>query len=173
MIFVSLNDKSLTDVLGKIKKAGEGIKRDVNREVLKSAMRVTAGAKINLRNNGSIRHAAGGSGLFKSITYYHNRARYGAQVFSNVFYAEYVEEGRGPVTVKNKKVLASPIESWGYRPVNPYGSKQLPVLSKDGRYVILGRKVGPSKARPFMIPAAEKERPIYIENLKRVLNKNT
>lgn len=58
-------------------------------------------------------------------------------------YALAQHEGLPPrvITAKRAKVLAVPIEKWGAKPVNPYGSHQLPVLSKDGQFVILGKHV--------------------------------
>jgi len=57
-------------------------------------------------------------------------------------YAAAVHEGYGPheIRVSRKKTLAVPARKWkGY--ANSYGSDQLPKYSKDGRYVILGKKV--------------------------------
>ncbi|PWK07501.1 hypothetical protein [Tumebacillus permanentifrigoris] len=65
-------------------------------------------------------------------------------------YAFAVHEGTGiygpegkpfVITAKNKKILAVPFKNWGDRPVNPYGSKKFPMLSKDGKFVLLGRRV--------------------------------
>ncbi len=61
----------------------------------------------------------------------------------NTPYAAAVHEGYGPheITVDTKKVLAVPTNRWKGGPVNPYGSGQLPCYSKNGEYVILGRRV--------------------------------
>lgn len=60
----------------------------------------------------------------------------------NTLYARAQHEGVGPykITVDTKKTLAVPIREWKGH-VNPYGSGQLPMLSKNGEYVILGRNV--------------------------------
>ncbi len=60
----------------------------------------------------------------------------------NTPYALPVHEGVGPhkITVDTKKTLAVPIKKWKGH-VNSYGSGQLPMLSKDGNFVILGRSV--------------------------------
>lgn len=79
----------------------------------------------------------------------------------NTPYAMMVHEGTGiygpqgkPIEIRavNKKVLAVPYRDWAKRVLergwsgsgqwlNPYGSGRLPMLSKDGRFVILGKKV--------------------------------
>jgi len=44
------------------------------------------------------------------------------------------------IKVRDKKVLAVPIEKF-FGTAYPYGSKRLPMISKDGRFVILGKRV--------------------------------
>lgn len=60
----------------------------------------------------------------------------------NTPYALVVHEGAAPhkITVDTAKSLAVPVRKWKGK-VNPYGSGKLPMLSKDGRYVLLGRSV--------------------------------
>ena len=70
-------------------------------------------------------------------------------------YAEYVINGSAPhkIKVKNKKILAVPRNKWQGDTPNPYGSKDgFPMLSKDGKFVLLGRQVNhPGNApNPFM-----------------------
>lgn len=76
-------------------------------------------------------------------------------VFSLPYYAKYVINGSPPhtITVKDAKSLAVPIKDWtGLKP-NPYGSdKGFPMLSKDGKFVLLGKKVNhPGNAPNFFI----------------------
>jgi hypothetical protein len=61
----------------------------------------------------------------------------------NTPYAAAVHEGYDPfeITVDQAKVLAVPVSKWKGGPVNSYNSKQLPKYSKDGQFVILGRRV--------------------------------
>jgi hypothetical protein len=61
----------------------------------------------------------------------------------NTPYAAAVHEGYDPfeITVDQAKVLAVPVSRWEGGAVNPYDSKQLPKYSKDGQFVILGRRV--------------------------------
>ena len=60
----------------------------------------------------------------------------------NTPYALVVHEGAAPhkITVDTAKSLAVPVRKWK-GDVNPYGSGKLPMLSKDGKYVLLGRSV--------------------------------
>lgn len=60
----------------------------------------------------------------------------------NTPYALVVHEGAAPhkITVDTAKSLAVPVRRWK-GDVNPYGSGKLPMLSKDGKYVLLGRSV--------------------------------
>lgn len=58
-------------------------------------------------------------------------------------YANSVINGSPPHTieVKDANILAVPISKWqGINP-NKYGSGKFPMLSKDGRFVLLGKKV--------------------------------
>lgn len=60
----------------------------------------------------------------------------------NTPYAIAVHEGAGPhkITVDTAKALAVPRKKWKGE-INPYGSGKLPMLSKNGEFVILGRSV--------------------------------
>ena len=149
-VTISLNDASLRDVLGKLRKYPKAVKIDLNKEVLKSALRITAQAKRNLYNNRSIKT----SNLWKSITYRHIPSKHGAEVYTDVFYAPYVEDGTQPhiIKVKNAKAL-----HW-----------------ISGNKHIFAKSVNHpgTRAKPFMKPAADKEQPLYIANIKRVLTNN-
>ncbi len=65
-------------------------------------------------------------------------------------YGRYVEFGSNPhvIRAKNKKVLAVPIKNWSGESPNKYGSGKLPMLSKDGKFVLLGKKVKHPGVRP-------------------------
>ena len=70
-------------------------------------------------------------------------------------YAEYVINGSAPhvISVKDKKILAVPIKDWKGKTPNPYGSdKGFPMLSKDGKFVLLGKRVNHpgNKPNPFL-----------------------
>lgn len=58
-------------------------------------------------------------------------------------YALAVHEGTGPhvITPKTAKVLAVPTRQWKGGPVHAYGSGMLPSYSKDGNFIILGKRV--------------------------------
>lgn len=61
----------------------------------------------------------------------------------NTPYAAAVHEGYDPheITVDSAKVLATPASRWKGGVVHPYNSNQLPKYSKDGKYVIIGKRV--------------------------------
>ena len=69
-------------------------------------------------------------------------------------YARYVIEGSAPheIRAKNKKILAVPIKDWNGKTPNKYGSGKFPMLSKDGTFVLLGKKVmhPGNQPNPFM-----------------------
>ena len=92
-----------------------------------------------------------------------------------VRYGIYLEEGTPPhkIRAKNKKVLAIPLKVWNKDnrgPVNPYESKKLPKLSKDKKFVILGRAVNHpgTKKRSIVKPTAQ----IYKAKLRNSLFKH-
>ena len=70
------------------------------------------------------------------------KAKTSAFISFNTPYAVAVHEGYDPrvITVSKKKVLACPTRKFKGT-INPYGSGKLPQLSKDGKFVILGRRV--------------------------------
>lgn len=73
--------------------------------------------------------------------------------FTLPYYAKYVIEGSPPhiIKVKDAKSLAVPIKDWTGRKPNPYGSKQgFPMLSKDGKFVLLGKKINHPGNAPNM-----------------------
>jgi hypothetical protein len=64
-------------------------------------------------------------------------------VFTLPHYAYQVINGSKPHTimVRDKKVLATPIKLYKGKAPNPYGSGKFPMLSKDGKFVMFGKKV--------------------------------
>lgn len=85
-----------------------------------------------------------------------------------------LENGRGEIRPKNKRVLAAPVSRFNAGSVLPYKSKGLPKLSKNGKFVILGKrikafqgikffskavKVGKSKASQFLSKSYQKYKP--------------
>jgi len=69
-------------------------------------------------------------------------------------YAGAVMNGSAPhdIMVRDKKILAVPIREWEGKSPNAYGSGKFPMLSKDGQFVMLGKKVRHpgNKPNPFM-----------------------
>ena len=71
---------------------------------------------------------------------------------ANFNYGKTINDGHNGIEVKTKKVLAVPVNQWGYA-VNPYGSKKLPVMNKSGTHVILGKKTRPYKGTQYFSDA--------------------
>lgn len=63
-------------------------------------------------------------------------------------YSHTLDQGRDEVVAKRKKVLAVPVNKFGGVYHN-YQSKKLPKLSKNGRFVILGKRVKATKGTRF------------------------
>jgi hypothetical protein len=91
-------------------------------------------------------------------------------------YAQRVHDGVGPkaghgeieIVAKNKQVLACPIQQWRGKEVNPYGSGKLPCLSKDGNFVILGKRVHPQGfvGRRYLVDPVKKNIPMIADRVK-------
>lgn len=79
-----------------------------------------------------------------------------------VKYGSSLEKGTPKHVIRaKKKTLAVPVGAWKGT-INPYESKSLPKLSKDGRFVILGKKVNHpgTKAYPAIKPTVENNIPV-------------
>ncbi|MTV47759.1 hypothetical protein GJ688_02020 [Heliobacillus mobilis] len=75
----------------------------------------------------------------------------------NTPYAPSVHDGSKPHDiVADKKTLAVPVKNWR-GPVNEYGAKKLPKLSRDGQFVLLGKRVRHPgyKGNPFLKDAMD------------------
>ena len=125
------------------KKSDEDIKK-IQKVLKKAGMNIEAGAKDNLTSNNSVNTGH----LRRSI----GNFRRGMTVTvhtSNVKYAIIVEKGSRPhiIRPKNKKALY-----W-----------------EGAKYPVKQVKHPGSKAKPFLIPAFEKEKDQFLERLKEVI----
>ena len=177
MISVNITESSFRGVIAGLKKYGEEVKAGVMVEVKSSLLRITDRAKSNITRNRSVRT----SSLIKSITYRYSSKKLGGQVFSRVKYAEDVEGGTKPhiITVKNKMVLAAPLSAGDFKSYTGRKSKILTGRTKSGRakyerFKVFGKIVRHpgTRPKPFMMPAAETERPIFNNNIRKVLIKH-
>jgi hypothetical protein len=84
-------------------------------------------------------------------------------------YAKYVHDGTPPhdIVAKNKKVLAVSIRHWKGT-ANPYGSGRLPCLSKDGNYVILGKRIHHPgyRGNPYLTGPVERNLPVFTTRIQ-------
>lgn len=90
-------------------------------------------------------------------------------------YAEYVIEGSAPHEIRaiNKKSLAVPVKDWTGKTPNAYGSGKFPMYSKDGQFVLLGKKVMHPGNQPnnFLDRVLRRELgPILVKALKLSIN---
>jgi hypothetical protein len=118
--------------------------QNVKEAIRKSTLSIESKAKSNLTSNGSVVTGH----LRRSVTHKLNNTE-GIVHTSNVKYARGVEEGVKPhiIRPKNKKALY-----WA-------GAKH-PVKSVNHKG---------SKAKPYLIPAFEEEKPKFMENLKEAI----
>lgn len=127
-----------------LKDTSENIRADVQKVLKKSGFNIEAKAKLNITNNGSIKTGH----LRRGITTDVGNMEVTVHT-SNIKYARGVEEGTRPhiIRAKNKKALY-----WE-------GAKH-PVKSV--------RHPG-SRAKPFLMPAFEKEKEVLIRDLEKVI----
>ncbi len=116
---------------------------EVKEAIRKSTLSIERQAKTNLTNNGSVVTGH----LRRSIS--HKVSANEGIVSANTKYAEGVEKGTKPhiIRAKNKKALYWQGAKHPVRVVNHPGSK----------------------AKPYLIPALEAERPKFIQNLKEAV----
>ena len=118
--------------------------KDIMAAIKKSTLSVEAQAKRNLASNGSVKTGH----LRRSITHKFGHLE-GIVHTSNVVYAIGVEKGTRPHTIKpkNKKMLYWQGASHPIKQVRHPGSK----------------------AKPYLIPALEAEKPKFLQNLKEAI----
>lgn len=118
-------------------------KRNIQEVIKKATYRVTKGAKEKLTSNGSVDTGRLRSSIVSKVTSMQGISG------SNVKYAKAIEEGSPPhiIRAKNKKYLYWAGASHPVKQVNHPGSK----------------------AKPYLIPAYEKELPRYMEDLSKAI----
>ena len=127
-----------------LKDTSENIRSDVQKVLKKSGFNIEARAKRNITNNGSVKTGH----LRRGITTDVGNMEVTVHT-SNIKYARGVEEGTRPHTIraKNKKALYWKGATHPVKKVNHPGSK----------------------AKPYLIPAFEKEVPYFVDKLKEVV----
>ena len=133
-------DKFVIDLKG----TSEDIRADVQKVLKKSGFNIEAKAKLNITNNGSVKTGH----LRRGITTDVGNMEVTVHT-SNIKYARGVEEGTRPHTIraKNKKALY-----W-----------------KGAKHPVKSVRHPGSRAKPFLIPAFEKEKEVIIKDLEKVI----
>ena len=133
-------DKFVIDLKG----TSEDIRSDVQKVLKKSGFNIEARAKRNITNNGSVKTGHLRRGITTDIGNMEVTVH-----TSNIKYARGVEEGTRPHTIraKNKKALY-----W-----------------KGAKHPVKSVRHPGSRAKPFLIPAFEKEKEVIIKDLEKVI----
>ena len=133
-------DKFVIDLKG----TSEDIRSDIQKVLKKSGFNVEARAKRNITNNGSVKTGH----LRRGITTDVGNMEVTVHT-SNIKYARGVEEGTRAhiIRAKNKKALY-----W-----------------KGAKHPVKSVRHPGSKAKPFLIPAFEKEKEVIIKDLEKVI----
>ena len=127
-----------------LKDTSEDIRSDIQSVIKKAGFNIERNAKQNVENNRSIKTGH----LRRGITTDVGNMEVTVHT-SNIKYARGVEEGTRPHTIKakNKKVLY-----W-----------------KGAKHPVKSVQHPGSKAKPFLIPAFEKEKEVIIKDLEKVI----
>ena len=127
-----------------LKDISENIRSDVQKVLKKSGFNIEASAKRNITNNGSVKTGHLRRGITTDIGNMEVTVH-----TSNIKYARGVEEGTRPHTIraKNKKALY-----W-----------------KGAKHPVKSVRHPGSRAKPFLIPAFEKEKEVIIKDLEKVI----
>lgn len=143
MIKVDARDLNRFNVKIK-KKAAKGKEKDIRKAIQKSCLSIKKSAMENLTTNGSVK-----TGHLRRSVAYKTTMTEGTVHTSNVKYGIVIEKGSKPhvIRAKNKKALYWQGASYPVRAVKHPGTK----------------------AKPFLIPAFEAEKPKFIENLKEAI----
>ena len=126
------------------KKAAKVNEKDMRKAIRKSCLSIKKGAIQNLTRNGSVNTGH----LRRSLSFKATMTE-GIVHTSNLKYARFVEEGTRPHVIKpkSKKMLYWKGASHPVKQVNHPGSR----------------------AKPYLIPAFEDEKPKFINNLKEAI----
>ena len=127
-----------------LKETSEDIRTDVQKILKKSGFNIEARAKRNISNNGSVKTGH----LRRGITTDVGNMEVTVHT-SNIKYARGVEEGTRPHTIraKNKKALY-----W-----------------KGAKHPVKSVRHPGSRAKPFLIPAFEKEKEVIMKDLEKIV----
>ena len=144
MTIIKIDTSEIDKFVIDLKDTSENIRSDVQKVLKKSGFNIEAKAKLNITNNGSVKTGHLRRGITTDV------GNMDVTVHtSNIKYARGVEEGTRPHTIraKNKKALY-----W-----------------KGAKHPVKSVRHPGSKAKPFLIPAFEKEKEVLIRDLEKVI----
>jgi hypothetical protein len=181
---IYIDNADLQRAIKDIKYYGEKVQEGLRDEIERVSWAVSNAAKKNCPVGKNLNKFGSKEGRLKaSIHPDIKREKFEAKVGTNIGYGAYVEFGTPPhiIRVKNKKVLAFPIGRGGWSSENSlmgsitYGKTKSGKIKVAQRFIILGKQVNHpgTKAKPFLFPAAESERPKFIQRIKKILSGNT
>ena len=135
---IKIDTSELDKFVIDLKETSEEIRSDVQKVLVNSGCNIEARAKRNISNNGSVKTGH----LRRGITTNVGNMEVTVHT-SNIKYARLVEEGTRPHTIraKNKKALY-----W-----------------KGAKHPVKSVRHPGSKAKPYLIPAFEKEKEVLIK----------
>ena len=157
MIEVKIDSGDLQKVIKRFDRMDKNVQRGIQREINHSALAIQRIARTSLREQGAI--ATGRLRSSVNIRYTNNRM--GAVIGTNVDYAGNVEFGQKPGRWPNVGDLMRWVRTKITR--NPKEVRRAAYL--------IGRKIFQkgTDPKPFMQPAADRQGPLFIRNIKRVL----
>lgn len=140
---IKVDDSDLQRFAVKIKAKAHN-QEAISNAIKKSTLSVEAKAKANLTANGSVK-----TGNLRRSVAHKLKPLEGIVHTSNLKYAQIVEKGAKPhvIRAKNRKALY-----W-----------------KGASHPVKSVKHPGSKAKPFLVPALQSEKPQFIENLKEAI----
>ena len=141
---IKIDTSELDKFVIDLKEASNEIRSDVQKVLVKSGFNIEARAKRNISNNGSVKTGH----LRRGITTDVGNMEVTVHT-SNIKYARLVEEGTRPHTIRAR------------------GKKAL--YWKGAKHPIKSVNHPGSKAKPYLIPAFEKEKEVLIKDLKKVI----
>ena len=133
-------DKFVIDLKGMSKE----LRSDVQKVLKNSGFNIEARAKRNLSSNGSVKTGHLRNGIATNVGNLEVTVH-----TSNIKYARIVEEGSRPHTIRAK------------------GKKAL--YWKGARHPIKSVRHPGSKAKPYLIPAFEKEKEVIIKDIEKII----
>ena len=141
---IKIDTSELDKFVIDLKDTSEDIRSDIQRVIKKAGFNIEARAKRNISNNGSVKTGHLRHGITTNVGNMEVTVH-----TSNIKYARLVEEGTRLHTIraKNKKALY-----W-----------------KGAKHPVKSVRHPGSKAKPYLIPAFEKEKEVLIKDLKKVI----